>query len=504
MRNGKYLLILSVFITIVGCNNNSSSENTDNNQALLEERENNKAQVKRENIQYSADFINDSNHEVNSLEIFAINDTHGAFYDEDENSKIYSISRVKNAINSNTIDKYASIKIANGDMMQGTSFSNMLLGEPAVASLNEMNFDAYVIGNHEFDWGLDNLYCYKDGDLSNGELECDFLGANIVNSEGNSPSWLKPYTIVEKGNIKVGIIGIIGDGEEISISSKALNGYHFTNTVETVKKYTQILKETEKVDIVIVSSHDHVSETNQKYVDEASVDAIINGHDHKLVEEWVTRKDNKQIPVIESDTKNYTIGKITIALENKQFSSATISHINVNEYEKDSNLDNIMNVYYDVIKEFQNQEIGYYEKGFTKAEIATSTCNYITSKYSADICFVNQGGVRTKVSGPTITNGDIYEVFPFDNELYITYLTGAELKLIVGNNFWLNDTGIGSGNALNTKKIKDNKTYKVVTVEYMAIKTFMLNYFNEEHGLVKTGDYIRDCAIENIKKNYKK
>jgi len=487
----------------------STNSNIDSTSVSISENsidaENYKAQVDRTRIIYSDDFVNDPTHIINNLEIFEINDTHGAFYDENETSYIYAISRVKTVINEETIDPYAVVKIANGDLMQGSSFSNLLLGEPAVASLNEMNFDAFVIGNHEFDWGIDNLYCYKDGDLSNGELECDFLGANIVNKDGIRPDWIKPYTIVEKGNIKVGIIGLMGDGNENGISAVALNGYHFSDSVEAAKTYTKELKENKGVDIVIIAVHGHEEDINQKYANECEVDAIINAHDHYRIEEWVTRKkDFKKIPVIESNTKNLTIGKITLQLENKKFNSYTMEHFYCSDYDKDPNLDNIMCVYYSVVENYQNTIIGYRLRGFSKEEIGISTCNYIAVKYQADLAVTNSGGVRAKISSGDITYGNMFEVYPFDNELYIAYLTGREIKRCFQEGYYFNDTGIGKGTYLNDSKIDNNKTYKVVTVDYVATKEYMLDYFDDNHGLVKTGDYIRDCAIENIKKNFKK
>ena len=169
--------------------------------------------------------------------MFQLNDTHGAYYDGED---IVGISRVATCIKQNTKNPYSVVKIGNGDLLQGTAFSNMLLGEPGIAALNEMNFDAFVIGNHEFDWGFDNLRVYKDGDLSNGELECEFLGANILNGKNEMPDFIKPYTVVEKGNVSVGIIGVIGNGLESSISKVSLGEYHFSDTVSAVTKYSKI------------------------------------------------------------------------------------------------------------------------------------------------------------------------------------------------------------------------------------------------------------------------
>lgn len=469
----------------------------------VSEKEYYKSLVNRENIIYSNDFKNDPMHDVTSLEIFQLNDTHGAYLDGED---ITGISRVATTIKNNIIDPYSVVKIANGDMLQGTAFSNMLLGEPCIASLNEMNFDAFVIGNHEFDWSLDNLSVYKDGDLSNGELECDFLGANIVNSKGERPDWIKPYTLVEKGNVKVGIIGVIGDNLESSISKVALGDYQFSSSVEAVNKYSKILIEEEKANIIIVSSHSHDNFGNQSFVKNSEVDAIINGHDHNSVEETVVRYDGKEIPVIESYTKNYNIGKITLNLDkNKDMQSFKMKHFDPEYFSEDENLKNIMDEYNKVTAAYQNEVIGYKAGGFNKKDLAISTCTYIAEKYDADIAMMNTGGVRANILQSEITNALVYEALPFDNELYIATVNGKELyQLVSKSGNYFNQSGIGNGTNCVLSKIEDDKMYKIVCVDYVATKTFYANYFNEEHDLIKTGDYIRDCAIENIKQNYKK
>lgn len=478
----------------------SASEETTDKIIDVSEKEYYKSLVARENIVKSNRLENDETHDTKAIEIYQLNDTHGAYYDENE---IVGISRVQTCIDKTTVDPYSVVKIANGDMLQGTAFSNMLLGEPGIEALNYMNFDAFVIGNHEFDWGIDNLSVYKDGNLLNGELECEFLGANILNGDNERPEWIKPYTVVNKGDVTVGIIGVIGDGLESSISKVALGKYHFTSTVEAVKKYSKILLEEEQVDVIIVGEHNHNEYGNQQMVDVARVDAIINGHDHWRVEEQVNRYDGLTVPVIESNTKNGSIGKITLNLDdNNLMTSWSMKHYYPEDYSEDPILKANMDVYYKVTGEYQNTVIGYNQGGMDKKTIGVSTCTYIAKKYGADVAMMNTGGVRASIASSEITNGMVYEALPFDNELYIATLKGSELKKICRSGYYYNDSGIGNGTNVSTSQIVLDKYYKVVCVDYVATQSYFSNFFNEEHNLIKTGDYIRDCAIENIKENY--
>lgn len=463
-----------------------------------------KSLVDRDRIVYSPDFENDPTKDISKLQIFQINDTHGAYYNDDS---IVGISKVATCIKENTIDDTATVKIANGDMLQGTAFSNMLLGEPAIASLNEMNFDAFVIGNHEFDWRIDNLAVYKDGNLLNGELECSFLGANIIDGNGNRPEWIQPYTVVQKGDVKVGILGIIGENLESSISKASLGGYSFTSTLDAVNKYSKVLLEEENVDVLIVSEHNHSEASNASYVKNNKIDCIINAHDHQRVKEYVTRYDGMQVPVVESYTKNGCMGLVTLNLDsNNKMISNTTTHLWPEDYKEDTNLKAIMDVYYEVTSAYQNEVIGYKEGGFSKQELGISTCTYIAAKYDVDIAITNTGGVRASITASEITNALIYEAFPFDNELYIATVSGNELySLCSRSGNYFNQSGLGNGTNVKLTSIDRSKTYKVICVDYLATKDYYANlYFNEEHDLIKTGDYIRECAIENIKANYKK
>lgn len=490
--------------------NNNSNNDSSTGDVVVDEINHFRSQIDRSKIIYTQYPQNDDSLDLNKLEIFQINDTHGAYYDEEG---IIGISRVKTCIKENCDEYNNTVKIANGDMMQGTAFSNLFLGEPAVIALNEMNFDCFVIGNHEFDWGLDKLSIFKDNDESNGELKMPFLGANIINANGVRPDWIEPYTIVSKGDVKVGIIGVVGDGLESSISETVLNGYSFTDTVSAVTTYCNELANKD-VDIVIVATHAHdVDEQqginkNQDYVDSNKIDCIINAHDHQKVSESVTRYDGVSIPVIESNTKNITMGKVTLNLDsNNQMTSYNISHFYPNDFAEDANLKTLMSTLYDITSSYINEELGYKRNGFTKEAIATSTCDYIAKKYEADLVFVNTSGVRANISSSNIKYSDVYEVFPFDNEIYVTTVSGSELRSMIGtshmSNYYYNTLKLGEGTSYTYADVVTTKKYKVVTIDYVGTKYYMKKYFDSSHGFIKTGDYIRQCAVENIKNNFK-
>lgn len=71
-------------------------------------------------------------------------------------------------------------------------------------------------------------------------------------------------------------------------------------------------------------------------------------------------------------------------------------------------------------------------------------------------------------------------------------------------NYYYNMTGLGNSNQYHYSDVIDSKTYKIVTVDYVCFKNYMKSYFNEKHNVCNTNDYVRICAVENIKQNYAK
>jgi 5'-nucleotidase/UDP-sugar diphosphatase len=93
-----------------------------------------------------------------------------------------------------------SLLLAAGDMLQGSNWANLFQGRSCLELMNAMRFDAMVVGNHEFDFGLKVLK------QRISQAAFPVLGANVL---GFPP--LKPYVIKPVGGVKVGLIGVVTD-----------------------------------------------------------------------------------------------------------------------------------------------------------------------------------------------------------------------------------------------------------------------------------------------------
>ena len=124
-----------------------------------------------------------------------------------------------------------SLLLSAGDMIQGDNWANLFQGESVIDWMNEMRFDAMVVGNHEFDFGQEVLKKRV------AEARFPILGANV---EGLNS--LKPYIIKELDGVKIAVIGVTTEDTPISTHPKNVMGLKFLSPVDTVEKYVKELK----------------------------------------------------------------------------------------------------------------------------------------------------------------------------------------------------------------------------------------------------------------------
>lgn len=143
----------------------------------------------------------------------------------------------------------APILIDNGDMLVGsplaTYYNSTFDVSPVIQQMNELGYDVMVPGNHDFDYGI--AFLQRQAAAFNGAYLC----ANVV-SETDQPLF-SPYTVIERGDVKVGIIGVITKAMPQICSYSKIGELKFLDVVTTVKKWLPIVEN--QADIVILSYH---------------------------------------------------------------------------------------------------------------------------------------------------------------------------------------------------------------------------------------------------------
>jgi len=171
----------------------------------------------------------------------------------------------------------------SGDVFQGTPYFNFFGGELEFKLMSEMGYDASTLGNHDFDNGLEGL----DRMLPNANFP--FLNANYDFSQTILKDRFKPYKVIQKGPIKVGIFGL---GIELQnlVPEKLYKETKYGDPVEAAKEMVQELKG-QGCELIICLSHLGFKYDGDKIDDHklaeavSGIDLILGGHTHSFLEE---------------------------------------------------------------------------------------------------------------------------------------------------------------------------------------------------------------------------
>lgn len=196
-----------------------------------------------------------------------------------------------------------------GDFLQGTPYYNLFHGRVEAEGLNRMGYNVGTIGNHEFDEGLDSLKILVD-QLNFPIVNCNYDFSNTVLN-----NLIKPYIILNKDGIKIGIIGVGAELEGLVQKTKSKEAV-FRPISESVNHYAQILRKQKKCDLIICISHIGYDEDKILATKSDNIDIIIGGHSHTFMEEPDVQKNRngKDVFVYQAGSKGVFVGQIVVEL----------------------------------------------------------------------------------------------------------------------------------------------------------------------------------------------
>lgn len=207
-----------------------------------------------------------------------------------------------------------------GDISQGTPYYNMFQGEVEMKSMNLMGYDAMTIGNHEFDYGLDNmLRLFTMADFPVVCANYDFTGTVLEKV-------VKPYAVLKRGGMRIGVFGLSPQLEGLVQKTKC-EGVKMKDTVESAREAIAAL-EKKHCDMIIMLSHLGVDpdlkepgEWDHTVVPQIQgVDLVLGGHTHTFLSHPVMVKDQtgKEVPVMHIGGNGVYMSKTVVELEKKK------------------------------------------------------------------------------------------------------------------------------------------------------------------------------------------
>lgn len=205
----------------------------------------------------------------------------------------------------------------SGDVCQGTPYFNLFKGELEYKLMDQIGYDAVTIGNHEFDFGMDNLArLYK---LIHFPVVCCNYDVTGTVLEG----LVKPWIVIKKKGLKIGVFGVSPELDGL-VQKKNCEGVTFMDPSECAQKTADHLRNEENCDIVICLSH--LGWHEMKYCDvkliaeTRGIDAVIGGHSHSYFNKPAFYKnlDGKEIPVSQMGKHGAYVGWMKFTLEEEK------------------------------------------------------------------------------------------------------------------------------------------------------------------------------------------
>lgn len=202
----------------------------------------------------------------------------------------------------------------SGDFCQGSGYYTLFKGEVDIGLMNQMGYECTTIGNHEFDFGMENMA--RIFRMANFPVVCSNYDCTGTVLEG----LVKPYITIKRGDVKIGVFALAPKMKGLVFDGNC-EGITYLDPAETAQKYIDILRKKEKCDLVICVSH--LGWAVSDYPDEKFIkltegcDLVLGGHTHTYMStlEYAPNKNGKMIPVDQNGKHGVFIGKLILDLE---------------------------------------------------------------------------------------------------------------------------------------------------------------------------------------------
>lgn len=383
--------------------------------------------------------------ENQEITIYHTNDMHGYVTASEDVVGLGKIATLK-AMDPN------SILVDAGDATQGAPLASLSKGADIISLMNTAGYDVMAVGNHEFDFGIENLLQNKD--LANFPI----LGAN-VSYNGNSV--LESSAIIERGGYKIGFFGLVTKDTATSTNPSGIQGVTFADEIETAQEQVTYL-ESQNVDAVIGIVHcgeqsGGASTTAQDLAQEvAGIDVLIDGHSHKVENDKVKNQETgEETLVVQTGCNGASVGELALTFDENGEVNATETLLDVGSVANieenaavqaqlaqiNAALSDELNV--EVAQSDTTLWAGSLGDGVTITRVVeTNLGDLVADAFQAKakeiagdsfpvVAVENGGGIREKFPNGSITQGDLVTAFPFSNTVVLKVVTPKDLYEIM-------------------------------------------------------------------------
>lgn len=402
-----------------------------------------------------------------------------------------------------------------GDIVQGPLYFKLFGGKVEYPLMDLMGYDIQILGNHEFDNGLDSIAAFYPYTKSVK------LSSNYDFSDTKLRGVFRPYYIKKIGGKKVGFLGLNLDPYGI-ISPGNYDGMKFTDIIEAANATADYLRDKEKCDVIVAVSHigyennDNPELTTDPMVaaNTRNIDIIIGGHSHTLVDPAAPdalpsrfrNLDGKEVLVAQTGRYGEKLGKIDIDLADPSKSKYSLIDVKgVDPKRYDRRIVEFLKPYKHHVDSVNARPVGMAahdmmnSKKYAESVGATNMISDIAQWYGSlvldslrgdggrlplhsDLGIMNSGGVRRPLQAGVVTEGQVYSAFPFPNRFWIMKFSGRQLDALLRQAVKQKGIGVSGecviavspttgeieGITISGAPIDPERDYYVTTIDYLG------------------------------------
>lgn len=474
--------------------------------------------------------------QVRDVTVLYTNDFHSAFepipaYWLPHSPRLGGAAQLAGLVNKYRKSARTSFVFDSGDMFTG-QLSYLTKGEALLEMMISMHYDAMAIGNHEFDYGSENFA--KQMNL----VPFPVLGANIY-YKGTNTRFSRPYTIIEKDGVRLGVIGIIG-GDAIGVVPAALvTDIEFRDPVPEVERAVAVLRE--KVDLVVVLSHqgrtgpqqtdaEFHPDLQRDFEDDIrlcgqvkGIDVFIGGHAHRGIEKPFVHPQTGTL-IVQTYGYGTRLGYLKLRLRNHKLVSHEGRLIKVwsDQIKPDPVVAEKLARYRKQVAPQIGEVLGKNGKRLVRdyrgeSSLGSYVADCMLERSGADVAIENAGGLRADIPAGEVTRGNVLDALPFVNYLWTYDAKGAQILELLEHSLSLVHGMAQVAGMRVTYDMSKPEGHRIVSVEIsgksldpagkykLAITSFIAEGGDEYFTLMKQvpiqkGPLLSEMVIEAIRK----
>jgi 2',3'-cyclic-nucleotide 2'-phosphodiesterase (5'-nucleotidase family) len=431
----------------------------------------------------------------------------------------------------------------------------MTEGDAIIEYMNMINYDLMVLGNHEYDLGesvLKNIL---------KKAQMPILACNVYNKEtGERVDYAQPYIIVNKMGVKIGIVGLTTTDTALMSFTEHISGVEFRDDKEYLTHYVNLLRNEEKVDMVIAAVHAGVpydaeamyksryespNKVQPKRVwgydaqelahEVPGIDIMLGGHIHLgQAKPWVDPVNHTLVfqnygylsglthVMIKIDPVTKTVSGYDTPFEN-----TVLLTLFEDQFIPDPEFDKVISARQAEAEKGMDDIIGVAGVFLSRASVDAQnimgnfTCEAMKEAVDADFAFINLGGVRAEIPMGNVTYRQVFNAMPFDNMIVTMLIDGNMLKRIIETRVSGTRAGLilAGGKITYSRQRRDfdrvtrleiggepwqpDKIYKVATTDFLLSGNAGLTILTTipDNQIIRNEINLRDAMADYIRKH---